>query len=229
MKRLLATMLAAFIMAGVFAPMATEAATKVQPTISGGVHFLAWGNEAETMCYFYVRKQGVTSFQYRVYYNSGRLKKTGTSGIYSNGDSTKQTCKVEGLTSQACTYVSIRAYKDGAWTPWSSKYSLVPMFRDSWLTMNGNKYNQTMKISWKKITGTSAYDVYLSTTGTGGWTKTASTTGSSVTLSKFNGKKFKSGQTYYFKVVAKKKENGKWINSSGNNNKFRNGYFWFIY
>lgn len=225
MKRILAAMLAAIIVAGTFMPAPAQAASR----ISSGVKFAGWADNAETSCYFSTKRQGISAFEYKIFYNSGRLKKKGSSIVYTNSAGTQQICKVEGLTSQSCTFVSIRAKKNGAWTTWSSKYALVPLFRSDWIKITTNKYTQTTKLSWKKITGTTQYDIYLSTSKDGGWQKVKTTTGSGVTLNRFNGAKFKSGQTYYFKVIAKKNYNGKWITSAGNTRSMRNGYFWYIY
>lgn len=225
MKKILAAMLAVIIVAGTFMPAPAQAASR----ITNGVKFAGWANNAETSCWFRVQRQGITSFQYRIFYNSGRLKKTGTSSVYTNSAQTQQICKVEGLTSQACSFVSIRAKKNGAWTAWSSKYCLVPLFRSDWITITTNKYTQTTKLSWRKITGTSQYDVYLSTSSDGGWQKVKTTTTGGVTLTTFGGRKFRSGQTYYFKIIAKKYYNGSWITSAGNTRSMRNGYFWYIY
>lgn len=225
MKRALSMVLAAFIVVSLFAPMETQAAS-----ISGGVHFYSWGNDFETIALFSMKTQGITKFQYRVYNNSGSLRKQGNSEVYTSSSAAgRQICKVEGLPPRSCSYVSIRAYKNNAWTSWSSRTPLVPLFRASWLKMSGNKNTQRETISWKKITGAAQYEVYLSTSNKGGWVKTATTKGSSVTLSKFKGAKFKSGKTYYFKVLAKKKVNGKWVYPKGNTAKVYNGWFYFIY
>ena len=225
MKRALATVLAAFIVVSLFAPMETQAAA-----ISGGVHFFSWANESKTGAYLSMQSQGITKFQYRVYDNSGTLWSSGSSDVYvSSSASGRQLCKVANLPPRSCSFVSIRAYKSNAWTSWSSRLTLVPLFRASWFTLSGNKYTQKETIKWKKITGVTEYDVYLSLKNNGGWVKTATTRGTSVTLSKYRGAKFKSGKTYYFKVVAKKKVNGTWVYASGNTGKIYNGWFYFIY
>ena len=87
------------------------------------------------------------------------------------------------------------------------------------------------KLSWSPVTGAYDYQVYLSTTGTGGWKKVATVKGNaksrSVVISSFNGKKLATNQKYYYKVITRRKMAGQYYTSNGNTSKYNVGYFWF--
>jgi len=219
-KRILAAMLAAVIVSGMFAPIATEAATQ---KIAGGLHFLQW--TSSTSCELYVRGQNVSSFEYRVYHNSLKLKTSGTSKAY--GNTYMNVCKINGLTYRACNFVSVRAKKNGSWTAWSPKYPIVPYIDSFYHTVS--KQPNTMTLSWKKITGVNYYEVYLSTTGTGNWVKIGTPKGTSITFNKAGGRSLKLYKNYYVKIVAcKKYGKNQMQRSSGNSTKNYNGGF-YIY
>lgn len=64
-----------------------------------------------------------------------------------------------------------------------------------------------LKLKWQKVTGATGYDIYISTTYNSGYKKVKSVKSSatSVTISKFKGKKFSSKKRYYVIIEAKKK------------------------
>ena len=220
-KRILAAMLAAVIVSGMFAPLATEAATQ---KITGGLHFYQW--TSTTSCDLYVKAQNITAFEYRVYHNSLKFKSEGTSLVYTDGSS-KQICSISGLTYRACNFVSIRAKKNGVWTAWSPKYPIVPRI-DS-VSGSITKQPNTITLTWKKITGVNYYEVYISTTGTGNWVKLGSPKGTRITFNKAGGRSLKYNKYYYVKIVACKKfGNNQMQRSSGNNTKNYN-YRFYIY
>ena len=212
-KRIMAALLTAFMIAGLMAPAAAEAASV--PTIAGGLHFYTWDSKVETTCYLSVKKQSVQKFEYRVYYNSGRLKKSGscTGTKYIDPDGANQLVKIEGLTSRACNTVSVRVMKGGKWSRWSSHFQIVPYNRTSTLKVYDDDVK--VRIGWGAITGVSYYEVYLSTQKTGGYVKVKTTTGKACTLTRFNGLPFASGKRYYYRIVAVKKVGTKVVRSSG--------------
>ncbi len=217
-KRILAAMLAAVIVSGMFAPLATEAATQ---KIAGGLHFAGWAST--TSCYLSVREQNISAFEYRVYHNSLKFKSSGTSYVYTDGSN--EICKIDDLTYRACNFVSVRAKKNGSWTAWSPKYPIVP--RIEGFTSKITKQPNTVTLTWKKITGVNYYEVYLSTTGTGNWVKIGSPTGTRITFNKAGGRSLKTYKTYYVKIVACKKfGKNQMQRSSGNSTKNYNGSFY---
>ena len=204
MKRLMAAVLTAIIIAGTFAPAAVQAET-VQPKITGGLHFYTWVKESETTCYISVKRQDITEFEYIVYHNSLKQKTPITkSKVYKDPSGEYQICKIDNLTVRACNFISIRAKKkNGVWTSWTAKFPIVPYHRS--VNRQANLANMTATISWKKIAGVNYYEVYISTRKDGGWVKVATTTNSSVKVSKFGGKRFQFGKTYYCRVLSVKK------------------------
>lgn len=72
-----------------------------------------------------------------------------------------------------------------------------------------------LKIKWKKITGATGYNIYISTKKNSGYkkVKSVSKNTTSVTLKKFKNKSFKASKTYYIYVVTKKKVGKKTYNS----------------
>lgn len=71
------------------------------------------------------------------------------------------------------------------------------------LKITTGKKSKQLKISWKKVSGASGYQVYRSTTGKSGSYKKIATLKSSVTG--YTDKKLKSSKTYYYAVRAYKK------------------------
>lgn len=68
----------------------------------------------------------------------------------------------------------------------------------------------TMKISWKKVSGATSYDIYRSTNSTNGFKKITTVKGSSKS---YTDKKVTAGKKYYYKILTIGKLNGKKINS----------------
>ena len=95
MKRLMAAVLTAIIIAGTFVPAAVQAET-VQPKITGGLHFYTWVKESETTCYISVKRQDITEFEYIVYHNSLKQKTPITkSKVYKDPSGENQICRID--------------------------------------------------------------------------------------------------------------------------------------
>ena len=64
-----------------------------------------------------------------------------------------------------------------------------------------------LKVTWKKVSGCTGYDVFVSTKEKSGYKKVKSLKANknSVTISKFKGKKFSKKKTYFIYIVGKKK------------------------
>ena len=77
--------------------------------------------------------------------------------------------------------------------------------------INRNAKKITMK--WGKVTGATGYTVYISTKANGKYKKVKSFGKNSkgATITKIGGKKLKSNQSYYIKLVAKVKDGSKTI------------------
>ncbi len=98
--------------------------------------------------------------------------------------------------------------------PWSDTAYLFtqPMIKKA--TVSGGK----LKVSFNKVSGMSSYDVFVSTKEKKGYkkVKTLKSKQTSVTISKFKGKKFSTDKKYYVYIVGNKKA-GKRTYTSGRN------------
>lgn len=229
-KRVLALTLAAFIAAGLLAPMPAEAAA----SIKGKVRFDWWNGVSS--CYFVglPKLKGADKYQYKVYFNNKKLKKTSGKISISSDDYFEDggfQLAIKGLPKYSCCYVSVRVHRNGAWTKWSPKLLLIPKYLSNCIKPKEkiDTKKKTCKVSWRKITGITNYDLYLSTNGTK-WKKVKSFTKSdktSYTFKNANGKKFKDNTVYHYKIIAKRKVGGKWVRSIGVKESISSGWFGF--
>ena len=224
-KRLLAVTLATLIAAGLLAPMPAEAATRIK----GKIRFAYW--TSATSCDLEIDQQNADRYQYKVYYNSKRLKRTSGKIALENYGDPFHTLQIKGLPKNSCSYVSVRIHKNGAWTRWSSKLLLIPDYEIRCIKPS-TKYNnakKTFTVSWKKITGITHYDLYIRTSATK-WKKVKTFTKSDktkYTFENFKGKAFKDNTTYYYMIIAKRKVSGSWKTSDPNKEKRATGDFGF--
>lgn len=224
MKRIATLLLAAFLLAGVFAPVQTEAAS----LSVAGIKFYKWAGAGE--CFMVTKAQNIYEFQYQIFNNSGNLVKTAKSLNYITEDK-YNTCWVEGLPKLSCAFVRVRARRyTGGWCAWSPKVLIVPMLGIAGKVNVVKAGDMKAKISWSPVTGAADYLVYMSTTGKSSWKKIATVKGNaksrSVVVSSFDGKKLVKNQNYYYKVITRRKMAGQYYNSNGNTSSFYAGYFW---
>lgn len=215
MKRITALLMAAVIALSLTAPLTAEAASV--PVITGGLHFYSWDEKDSTKCYIHMTRQNIAAIEYRVYYSSGRLKRTASSTVGRDPDSKYQICTVTGLTARARNYVSIRIKKKGNpyWSKWSGKFPILPYHRSGEAKCSASVAKRTYTLSWKRIAGASAYEVYISQRETGGWVKVATTKKNKVTIRKFGGRPFTLERVYFVRLVCVSQHGGKTIRSAG--------------
>ena len=127
------------------------------------------------------------------------------------GDTKNLNYKNRGLEAGTNYYYKVRAYKvvkgKTVYGSFSSRIKMstkteAPAIK---LKATGNK----VKISWKKVTGASGYEVYMSTSKSGGYNKIGSAKALSYTQSKLEKNK-----RYYFKVKSLKYINGEKVFST---------------
>ena len=228
MKRVVTLMLTAFLVAGVFAPVQTEAAS----LSVAGIKFYSWSGAGE--CFMVTKAQNIYEFQYQIFNNAGTYVKTKKSLVYHlNSDPGKyDICLVEELPKLSCSFVRVRARSTpGGWCAWSQKRLIVPLLGVAGKVNATKAGDRKAKISWSPVTGAYDYLVYMSTTGTGGWKKVATVKGNaksrSVVISSFNGKRLALNQQYYYKVITRRKMAGQYYSSNGNTSKFYVNWFKF--
>ena len=223
MKRFAAMLLAVVILAASVPAMKTEAAGGL--AIKG--KFITWGMRKVTVygqtvdtydcAVSYIgidRKYNATAFQYQVFTQDGsrllrqskEIPKSDRQRVGISEDEQYWTVKVEGGRRTVLTSARVRARINGKWSAWSGLIGLIPLhtpdyIKISYLTQN----NKSIAISWSRFTGMSDYEVYVSTTGTGGWKMVTRTTGTSYTLRNLNGRALGNNTTYYLKVIGRAK------------------------
>ena len=110
------------------------------------------------------------------------------------------------LTTGKTYYYKVRAYKTSGKTKVYSGYSAIVSAKAAPVKPAGVKATagakNTAKVSWKKVSGATGYEVYRATSKSGKYSKiTTIKKGSTVS---FTDKKLKTGKTYYYKVRAYK-------------------------
>lgn len=103
---------------------------------------------------------------------------------------------------RACVTINGQKY----YGEWSDPAYLMtqPMVQNAYIS------KKKLKVTWDKVNGLNSYDMYVSTQKDSGYkkVKTLSANKTSVTISKFKGKKFNAKKQYYVYLVGKKKVDG---------------------
>lgn len=156
------------------------------------------------------KQTGADGYEYKVTTNSNKKKASGKTNSNSAGLS------VNKISNNMIYIVRVRAYTtlNGRtyYGKWSEKCYCFTQPRITGISQSGSK----LTIKWGKVKGATGYDVYMSTKKTSGYKKVKSVGSgtTTVTVSKFKGKKLSTKKTYYFYIVTKKKV-GKNTNKSG--------------
>ena len=200
-KHVLAAILTAVIITGILAPVQTRAATKVTSvkvySVESNYAFLIVGTRGtgET-----------TKYQYKVYKN-GRIVKSGYSNpqTIKTYEGKKVVCKVSIPTNTACA-VRVRAKRGGSWSGWSGYAGLVPSL--TFTMFNATK--KTITFNWKRMAGATDYSAYYRPleSSTWRWIKTVKPSTTKMTV---NFCKWPKENCYCFKIIARKKINGKYV------------------
>ncbi|PSL40772.1 subtilase family protein [Planomicrobium soli] len=144
---------------------------------------------------------------------------TSRNGTYSNvktvGSSTLSFTRT-GLTTGKTYYYKVRAYRtvNGKkhFGPYSSITRTMPVLAKPVSISISKASTTTFKVTWRKASEASGYELYRATSKKGNYTK-IKTTASGSTI-KFSNKSLVRGKTYYYKVRAYRIVNGKKIYSS---------------
>jgi uncharacterized protein YjdB len=148
---------------------------------------------------------GATGYQiYRATSKEGTYSRIAT---ITSGSTVTYTNK--SLTTGRTYYYKVRAYRTvngtNVYGSFSSVKSVKPVPATPAITTAPAGYN-SVKISWKKVSGASGYQVYRATSKTGTYSRVATVTnGSTVT---YTNKSLTTGKTYYYKVRAYRTVNG---------------------
>ena len=223
-KRLMAALLAVAIMVSAAPVMKTEAAKSIKG------YFVSWGTrrittDGQTYKTYDCASSfigidasyNVSEFEYKVYTQDGsrQLRKGSQSSYYRSKDGKYKCVLVSGGRRTVLTSVRIRAKIDGKWSAWTGLIGLIPIHTPDYVRHSFNSNNNSVKISWDKFTGMSDYEVWVSTTGKGGWKMMTRTTGNSYTFKNFNGAPLKKYQNYYYKVIGRAKVGSTMVKAKG--------------
>ena len=115
----------------------------------------------------------------------------------------KQTYINKGLMTGKRYYYKVRAVNDGIKGKYSVKKSAIPRLKRPAVSVTG-KTQSTVSLDWKAVNGAKGYVVYRASSKSGTYKKIATTS-----ISFYKNSKLKAGKTYYYKVRAYKKVNGK--------------------
>ena len=206
-KQFMASLLAVVILIGA-APMRTQAASVSKISVD-----YIYTDQVDIK----VETSGsgtLQSYEYRVKYNN-KVVKSGTSKVLrrTSGGSDRF-CRAS-IPTNSAVQVSVRAKIGGSWTPWSGYSWVVPKVTNARCVTYTNK---NVRLSWTKVKGVTDYAVYVTTKPSGTWKKVKNTKGRSITIRTYDGKNvFKTGKTYYVKVLARKQSGSGYVKSKGYN------------
>lgn len=223
LKRLMAALLAVAIMVSAAPAMQTEAAT----TITGA--FVAWAGTDCSQAYIGIdSKYNVTEFWYKVYDMadlSNPVKTAHQDGYYTVKG--KKCVKISGRKSLV-TAVRIRAKINGTWTAYTGYIGIIPLHTTEYCKTQFLESSRGWKITWSKFRGLKDYEVWVSTTGSGGWKMLTRTTGTSYTFTKLNGAGLKKNQNYYIKVIGRAKIGGTVAKAKGDSSSWWIWKVWYF-
>lgn len=150
---------------------------------------------------------GVSGYEYKLLADG----KTVESGSTVNSGDTQVTLDIK---KNSFYTFKVRAYSDRAGSRKYGKWSTELNFAPQPNLTKASTSRSGLVVKWDKITGAKNYTVYASTSANKGYKKVTTTTKTSYTLSKINGKKFNKSNTYYIYVIANKSVSGKTISST---------------
>ena len=221
LKRLMAALLAVAIMISAAPVMQTEAATSIKGS------FVAWAGNDCSQAYIGIDSQyNVTEFWYKVYDMADLttpVKTAHQDGYYQVNN--KKCVKITGRKSLV-TAVRIKAKINNPWTAWTGYIGIIPLHTSEYCQMEFLPSSKGWKITWSKFRGLQDYEVWVSTTGTGGWKMLTRTTGTSYTFTKLNGAGLIKNQNYYIKVIGRAKIGSTVAKAKGDSNSW---YIWKVW
>lgn len=164
-----------------------------------GVKQERWYRYALSVDAVWSEQTGVSGYEYIIRDSKNRVKKQ-----EKNSYGTRAYCDIKNnmlytMTVRAYTDINGRRY----YGQWSDKAYLFTQPEVTKLSIKNGK----LIVKWKKISGVTRYDVYVSTKRNSGYkkVKAVSAKKASATVGKFKKKKFNKKKNYYVYIVARKK------------------------
>lgn len=165
-----------------------------------------WYSVAKVFWVRWDKLDSVDGYEYAINTSGGDLVATGTVKAVE-----RPAVNLSGISNQRIYTVQARAYTDisgqRCFGEWSDK---VYCFTQPQVRKAAVSANNKLTIKWGKVSGATGYEVYVSTKKNSGYkkVKTTSKNKTSVTLTKFRGKRISAKKRYYVYVVTKKKVGG---------------------
>lgn len=167
-----------------------------------GVKQKSWSYYAKAVIFEW-KDQPAADYEYVIKNHKNKVVEKQSTGIRQATFNKVDNNVVYQLQVRAYVVINGKKYYSG----WSDKTYLFtqPMIKTAGIS------RKKLTIKWNKVNGVTGYDVYVSTKVKSGYKKVKSLNAkkTSCTLSKFKGKKFNAGKTYYMYIVGKKKVGGK--------------------
>ncbi len=195
--------------------------TKLKFINSGMISGNTFKPEAKTAVFSWSKSNAAQGYEYTIYGKSGK-KPLCKGTVKSTAPNKGVRINNKKLTNTQFMRISVRGYITVNKKKVYGKPSDICWFAKNVSGIKaakvGDRTVDAVKISWKKMSGAKNYTVYMAQGTYGKFKKVGTTSKTSYTVSKFNGSKFSSG-TYYYKVVASKKNGKKTVKSDDWNNK----------
>ena len=225
-KRLAASLLIAVLLVGSLSVTSAEAAL-AKPA---NARFVRWNNKQFTSCRIGWNKvKNADGYEIKwTYTDRSHYKHTYQYYIYNVLD-------INGLSSENVYQVQVRAIKLNAnnkpsgYSPWSNYVFITPWPRNLSGRLSGS---HNVKIKWNKISGSSGYNILLTTNPYGSWrwnqytAEKASAT--SCKIKKYQKSKLKKYTNYYIRVMTRLKRNGHYLSTPAPGSGYYSGTF-YIY
>lgn len=207
-KRFVAGLLIAVLLAGSFSATSAEAAL-AKP---GNCRFVKWNDKKFSSCRIgWNPVSGADGYEIKWTWTNGSHYKHTYQYYWFN------VLDITGLSHEHVYIAQVRAVKISkdasaritGYSAWSNKMFITPWPRQISGRLSGSK---NVKIKWNPVYGSSGYNIFLTTNpyGTWRWNQSTKTTAlsTSATIKKYRGKSLKKFTNYYFRIITRRKRNG---------------------
>lgn len=225
LKRLASALLvAALISASVFV-MPAEAAGLAAPK---NFHFIRWLNNSYTSCRIgWDLVQGANLYEVEIAYQNGTNKK-----YLQSNKSYMTIINLDGTQVYRARVYALKMSSTGTvlkYSNFSNTAYIVPSPTNVTLSMP-DRAKPRVKANWNVVTRSNGYNVYLTTNPGGSWyahKQTSTQNATNVLLDKYRGAKFKKNVNYYYRIVSRSIQGGRYVSVPIPTGFFQ-GYYYFF-
>lgn len=213
LKHMMAVLLSAVMVTGIWFPVQTEAATRITSVKFVSLEKQWYYTYKSNYAMVSVKTKGfgaTTQYQYRTYVN-GKVKKSGYSGVYKKKSNAEGLCKVK-IPQNTFVTTRIRAKRGGTWSAWSKPIAIGPGLKEFYMT---GATKTTVTFKWKRMTGATDYAVYRRNDSGNKKYVRIKTVSASATSVKIDMSRWPRNSSYTLEVRPRKKVNGKYVDGKG--------------